>query len=496
MKRPGAHIIIMLLVFSMLPGTALLMAQQSNTFYLMHEVPQSNLLNPAVQLQCKYFIGIPVLNSIHLNYSNTAFTYNDLAGSESWNLEGILDQMHNVDLYSAEVMLHPISLGYRHKSVYFTFNIAEKAHGYPTVPEDLAEMMLHGNGPFVGETARFNGLRPGAYHTREYSLGISKVLGPYLTAGIRAKLLFGKANLHTGRSRVDLTTQEDNFGLLMNTDYTLNSSFPLTITEDADGNIDGITVEEIDPLQYMMNRGNQGFALDLGVIYRYDERITLSASLLDLGFVRWKTDPNNLHGEGSFEYTGIDMTTLIFSSAFLSEMADSLFNAIDMTNSQDPYSALLPTQLFLGGSYRYSEKISFGLVNRNVIFQSKIHSSLTLSGQADLADRLLATVSWSYLNNSLKNVGIGIAYHGKGVQIHAVTDNLIGFFYPFDTRTLNLRAGINLMLGCPRNKREELREESYGNLPKGGHCPYPEKPGRKRKQREKAIRKINRVQIP
>ena len=182
------------------------MAQQSNTFYLMHDVPQSNLLNPAVQLQCKYFIGIPVLASTHLSYSNTAFTYNDLAGSDSWNTEGIFDQMHRSDLYSAEVIVTPIYLGYRHKSLYITLNIAERAHGYQTIPKDLAETVVYGNGPFVGETARFDGFRPGAYHTREYSLGLSKVLGPYLTAGVRAKLLFGKANLSAGRSQVDLST--------------------------------------------------------------------------------------------------------------------------------------------------------------------------------------------------------------------------------------------------------------------------------------------------
>lgn len=469
------------------------MAQQSNTFYLMHAVPQSNLLNPAVQLKCKYFIGIPVLSSIHLSYTNTAFTYNDLAGGDDWNIEGIFNQMHRTDLYSIETMLHPISLGYRHKTLYFTFNIAEKIHGYQTVPGDLAEILIHGNGPFVGETASFNGFRPGGYHIREYSAGVSKVLGPYLTAGIRARLMFGKANLQAGRSRAGVSTREDNFGIDLDADYTLNSSFPVTVTQDADGNINGIILEEIDPLQYMMNRGNRGIALDLGAVYRYNEDITLSASVLDLGFVRWKTDLNNIHGEGVYQFTGIDLNTDFIPSEFLEEMIDSLINALDVTTTTDRYSYFLPTQLFLAGSYRYSEKISFGLVNRNVVYRSKLHSSFTLSAQADLAERFLATVSWSYLNNSLKNVGIGIAYHGKGFQIHAVTDNVLGFFYPFNTRTLNLRAGFNLMLGCPRNKREERREESLLNPPKGGDCPYPEKPERTRKKREKSIRRLNRL---
>jgi len=324
-------------------------------------------------------------------------------------------------------------------------------------------------------------------------VGVSKVLGPYLTAGMRARLMFGKANLQAGRSRLAWSTREDNFGIDLEADYTLNSSFPVTITQDADGNINGIVLEEIDPLQYLMNRGNQGFAVDLGAIYRYDDHITLSASLLDLGFVRWKTDLNNIHGEGVFSYTGADMTTELVSSAFLRDMGDSLINAFDVTSTQDRYTYFLPTQLFLAGSYRYSEKISFGLVNRNVVYRSKLHSSFTLSAQADLAERFLTTVSWSYLNNSLKNVGIGIAYHGKGIQFHAVTDNLLGFFYPFNTRTLNLRAGINLMLGCPRNKREQKREESLLNPPKGGDCPYPENPEKRRRKRLKAVRRINRV---
>ncbi len=458
----------------------------------MHAVPQSNLLNPAIQIACKYYIGIPVLASAHLSYSNTAFTYNNLAASDSWNTEGILDQMHQTDLYTAEAMLVPVALGYRHRTLYFTFNIAERVQGYQTVPKDAVEMAVRGNYAFAGETARFNGLRPGGYHTREYSAGVSKVMGPYLTVGVRGKLLFGKANLTTGRSRVGLTTSGDDFNLLLDGDYTLNSSFPLTITKDADGEIDGILLEQIDPLQYLLNRGNIGAAIDLGITYSYDDQITLSASLLDLGFVRWRTDLNNVHGEGIFEYTGTDLAGELVTEESFREIANSILDTMEITTSTDPYSYMMPTQLFLGGSYQFSEKIAFGAVSRNVIFRSKIHSSLTLSASADLAERFMGTLSWSYLNNSIKNVGVGIAYHGKGVQFHAVTDNLLGFFYPFDTRTLNLRAGVNLMLGCPKNKREKERMESHGYLPKTGVCPYSEDPEKTRKKRLKAVQKLNK----
>ena len=471
-----------------LPATG----QQSNTFYLMHHVPQSNLLNPAVQLECKWFVGIPGLTSSHISYSNTAFTYNDLAESESWNIEGIVNQMHRVDLYTAEALIHPISLGYRFRSLYFTFNITEKTHAYQTVPKNVAEMALHGNGPFVGETSRFNALRPAGYYQREYSLGVSKVMDNSLVLGLRGKLLFGKANLYSNRLKVDFTTRENDFNLLLNGDFTINSSFPLTITQDADGNISDITLDEIDLLPMLLNRGNPGFAIDLGAIYRYDDRITLSASLLDVGVVRWGTELNNVIGSGRFVYGGVDPSTVIISVGFVQEIIDSVINAFDVTVSQEPYYSFLPAQLFLGGTYQLKENITLGVVNRNVIFRRKVHSSLTLSANADLADRILATVSWSYLNNSIKNIGAGLAYHGKGFQFHVVSDNLLGFFYPFDTRTINLRAGFNVMFGCPRNKKEQLEGESYGPMPRVDNCSPSVSSKKRARQVKRASRQYSR----
>ncbi len=464
------------------------MGQQSNTFYLMHEVPQSNLMNPAVQIQCNWYVGIPGLASNHLSLGNTAFTYNDLAGSEVWNLEGVFNQMHPVDLYGAEAYLHPVSIGYKRRSYYFSFNIAEKIHFYQTIPRDLAEIALYGNGPFAGETARFNALRPAGHYYREYSAGVSKFLNQSWTLGIRAKLLFGKANIHTGRSNIGFTTEENSFNLLLETDYTFNSSFPLTINQDSDGNISDFSINELNYLQMLLNRGNPGFSIDLGIIHRVNEKTILSASLLDLGLIRWRTDINNVRGTGSFAFEGVDPGTDVVSFDYLIEMGDSLINTLDVTLSQLPYSSFIPTQLYLGGTYQLKDNLKLGVVNRNVIFRSKVHASFTLLAQANLAERILATLSWSYLNNSIMNIGTGLAYHGKGFQFHLVTDNLFGFFFPFNTRTVNLRAGFNLMFGCPGDKKE--RASSYGPMPGGGDCSWSGKP----KNREKLLRKAARDQ--
>ena len=466
--------------------------QQGNTFYLMHQVPQSNLLNPAVQAMCKWYVGIPLLASTHLSYGNTAFTYNDLAGSDTWNLEGTVAQMHRRDLYHAEAAVQLITLGYKRNRSYFTFHIAERSHLYSVVPGDLASTLVYGNGPTIGETLPFRSLRPGGYYQREYGVGLSRVVDRTLTLGARAKLLFGKANLYPGSSDLHFYTEPSTFNLMLEGAYLMNSSFPVTIIQDPEGNITDIRVDDLRYGALLMNRGNPGFAVDLGAIYRLDDQITLAASILDLGFVRWRTDLNNVQTSGTFDFRGVAAETDVVSFDYLEEMVDSLLNSFSEEVSQQPYFSYTPTQVFLAGKYRLREHLELGVVNRNVIFRSKWHSSLTLSLQAELASRFLATASWSYLNNTLANLGAGIAYTGPGMQFHVVTDNLLGFFYPFDTRTLNLRVGINLLLGCPRNRKEALEANSYGRIPDPDPCGRGESTGKEERRMKRAARRVNR----
>jgi len=460
-------------------------AQQANTQYLLHGTPQTSFLNPAVQIGCRWFVGIPALSSVHFSYSNTAFTYRDLTAGNSWNLEKVESQMHRVDFYGSEFSLQLLAIGYRHKSSYYTFSVDEKAYLYQTVPLDLASALVHGNGPAVGRYARFNAFRPYGTYLRQYTLGASRVLGRSLTAGVRMKLLFGKAGIYTGRSRIGLHTDESYFALQADGTYVLKGSLPVTVEQDVEGNITSITWNEIPYRDFLLNRGNAGIAVDLGIIYRYNPKLILSASLLDLGGIRWSTDINTLTSEGTFVYEGIEGNGGDSPSSLLDEIIDTLQNSFPVSLSQAPFIMLAPSQLFLGASYRMREHLSLGLVNRNLFLRSKLHSSVTLSATADYKGRLSGTVSWSYLNRSLENIGLAIASQGKGIQFYLVSDNVIGFFQPFNTRTLNLRAGCNLLLGCPRNKKEQLEAASYSGMPAGGDCSWTEK----RKQRSKRYKK-------
>lgn len=446
---------ILLFLFTVLT----LQAQQANTLFLLHSIPQSNQLNPAVQLKCKYFIGLPVLGTMHVNYSNSSFTYNDLANGEVLELDEVYNSLNRMNMVSAEVIAYPLSLGYREGSSYFTFSIADRFTTYNSFSRKMAGMLLYGNTQYIGETARFNNTRINGTWFREYSAGWSLRYDRITTVGARAKLLFGKASLHTGSSRVSLGTDVETFDLSITGDVTLNSSFPLILNQNSAGTITSIDVRDPDYLKLLLNPWNVGLAADLGVIHEYSNNITLSASLLDLGMILWTDELYNINAEVDFLYEGVSEGTDFSTAAYFRDLSDSIAGDIIYDVTRRPYVSVLPTQLILGGAYQYNTYVSLGAVMRNVLVNRRISSSVTASVNVSFRERFQGSLSWSYLNNTLMNVGAGLAYTGRGMQLYAVSDNFLGFIRPLDTRTVNFRFGMNLMLGCPVNFNRSLSDE-------------------------------------
>lgn len=454
----------------------LLHAQQSNTLYLLHNVAQSNFLNPAVQSSCKLFIGLPVLGTVEASYANSGFSYNKLVDGNNFNPDAVYDGLNRMNILSAGVLFYPLSIGYKLKDNYFTFSIAERFSADLTYPGKLAGLVLYGNEQFIGDVTRLRNTRIASSYLREYSAGWSLKWDAFTSFGVRGKLLFGKANLNTAASMARIFSDPDTYVLDLLAAARLNSSFPLEITQNRSGMINNVSVPEINIMREIFNFRNPGLAIDLGVVHEYSEDITLSASILDLGVLLWTSDVNNLDAGIDYQYSGVNGTDLS-NGNFLQDLYDSAYNSVFLDLGSSNYLTLLPAQLYLGASYKWKKNLNLGLTIHNRIINRTIRSSITGSLIYSLPKRVQASLSVSYLNNSILNMGAGLAYTGRGFQVYAVSDNVIGFIRPFDSKTIGLRFGMNLMLGCPGTKIFRKSEISRAMVP----CPPGQGERKKRK---------------
>lgn len=468
-----------------------LYAQQDNTLYFLSNVPQRNLVNPALGTSCKIYvssIAFPlagqILPPLHFNYNNNSLSWKNVIypGTGLYadslvtpfqigeDFTKFFDNLHQVNYINIENHIDIISAGYRWKKFWFNFHIAEKTEARFSFPKDLTVFAWEGNGKsLLGEEAFFSFLGVTAMHYREYAVGTTWEMTNKLTVGGHAKLLFGKAGIYSKKTDLTWKTGEDAYDYTFHADMQIMSSQPafdiLQLYYDYDNDslvFEDTVYEDIDIKQVIMNRKNPGTAIDLGAVYKFSDKITFYGSVNDIGFIRWKDNVNSIQLKGDYYWDGWHdfRPALMENDSLIDETTnnyvDSVIRLFDPKFQEEYYTQWLTPKFYLGGMYKYHEKLSFGLLLRGDIFQHRLHGGVTLSANSQLTKWFAASLSYTYQNNSFNNFGAGLVFKIPWFQFYLVSDNVNGFIWPQATRNINFRMGINFLLGCDKKNSEAM----------------------------------------
>lgn len=433
-----------------------LMAQQNHTFYYMSQVPQASLLNPAYPSECT-FLGLPLISSVHANLGHSGFSYNQIFpeqnGGRIVDFSYLESRLHRLDLLNARVHVDLLSLGTSWRDYFVTFRITEKTGGMVHYPKNFFLLPWQGNRDYIGETATINRMGAQFNHYREYSFGVSGWLRDELRGGIRAKLLFGKMNLNTRHESLELTTRSDNYHIDMQGEYRVNASLPLKIKTDSNGLVTHARIrDDASWSKVLLNARNPGMGVDLGVIYTGWDRMTLYASLLDLGLIYWTSDVSSFDVQQDFEFEGLSREDLEMGD-YMGMMRDSLINSYQINQTSQPYVTFMPVHTYAGMTYRVNDYLKAGFLQHNLLYKWRIYPSFILSMNAQIKDFLSLHASYSYNNYSFRNLGAGVSLQTDHWQFYAAVDNLLAI-RPLNVRNINLRLGFNLFFGCAGRKAE------------------------------------------
>ncbi len=454
-------IIVLILLTVVLAKTT---AQQNNTLFLMHDLPQVNIVNPSVPIKCKLFIGMPIIGSTHLNAYSTGFSFNDMftnynGDSLLFNPNKTIHNFNKLELLATEIHLSLISIGYKYKQNYFTFSINEKINTVITLSKNVLLLANEGNSQFVGKNTSLDGSRINTVHYREYALGWARKINEDLDIGIRANLLFGKANLYTKRTKANLYTNPVTYALNLEASGDVYSSFPLQVTPNEEGYIDDIEdleTKDVDLSNYLFNTKNKGLSVDLGITYKLDLFTTISASLLDIGFIKWTSDVNYFQSKGQIDITGETYDDGIDD---FEAIKDTLYNTFNPYLYEKPYASPLVPAFYAGIERVIPEVFDIGAVFHTEFFKNRWHPSLTLSANKQFGKILSTGISYTIQNKQFNNFGAGIGIKLGPLHLHALSDNIPAFFNLGNARNINLRFGISFLSGC-----NEKRQKN-GSLP-------------------------------
>jgi hypothetical protein len=439
-------------------------SQQDNTLFFLHSIPESNFVNPAVQIRCRQYVGLPLLTTLHLNVNSTGFSYNSFSpGASEIDVDKVVSKMHKWDYLSMEFHYTPISFGFMYdKKQYFNFAWTEKVETKVFFPRELFMLAKDGNTQYVGNGLSTRNPGVNAIYYREFSFGYSTSYGRYATIGGHAKILFGLAGVFTKRKPIDLSTNSLNYNIDASWNPKVNTSLPLDIGYDSQGNVDNVSVGSISPVSFLLNFKNQGLATDLGFIYKKD-KITWSGSILDVGLIWWHDQTNKFKNKGNFTFQGATVNDGMNSEDYFNSIRDSIQNQFRFKVTKKGFVTFLNPRIYFGGTYPIHKQINVGALVRSELYPGRPIYGLTLSANAFSKKGSSISVNYSVMDGSFANLGVGIGAGGDHSQFFILSDNVLAFFLPQSARNVNIRFGFNFFMGCTEKKKKY-------EFPKGSDC--------------------------
>ncbi|MDR3189435.1 MAG: DUF5723 family protein [Prevotellaceae bacterium] len=474
-----------------------LFAQQVNTLYFMNNVPERNAYNPAFQPVHNVYIDLPLMPNFRFEVGNSSLGFSDAIFSQKINgVDSTITFLHPAaqgkkdDFYKrlskttrvyGDLTFNIIGFGFRVKQNYFTVDVSQKASMGMYVPRDLFKLALYGAGKGSGgysdvfDLSRL-GMQASLY--TEIGLGYSRKIDDKLTVGGKLKYLIGQANINTDIEEFKLTTGADRWKI--SGSGTINASLPLVnIPFGADGMIDLANLNpDVNASSFSTSTifsSNNGFGVDLGATYNILPELQLSAALIDLGFIRWRSNLTNASMGVNFDTEGIDYRP----GDKLEDKMDTLLQKLEKefvsSGSHNSYTTALSTRFNVGAEYSVvNNKIGFGLLSSTLYANRGLYTDLTVAANLRPCTWFSTSFTYSLLNGRLSNVGFGAQLRVMPFNMYLAIDRIPLTFasretpIPTNLKSVNLQAGLVWVIGNPKRVGDD---DGDGVKNKRDKCP-------------------------
>jgi hypothetical protein len=455
MKMKGRIVLYLLCIqfFHILPSEA-----QDKTSYFLGLNPQNNALNPAYSYNRDLIIFNP---SVSFSLANSSLTFHSMfnkgKGSQDtllfWDFEKIEKKLRNSNSVYGDAAISLFFAGkvLKHKE-YLSFQFSRKYNACFSYPESFVDLRF-GNADLSRNKPRTIDLNNYAINGSvydEFSFGLSKNLSRKFSAGVHVKILQGKVAVRTDRFLASVVTSDDFSRSVLTTNAMILFSAPIMKPKPGTKKLQvDMTELKGQTSWFYYTIRNLGTALDMGAIWTISDKIKLSGSVNDIGFIHWGAKPQQLVSKGEYLFDGFYFSSQNFekfdAGNYFKTYTDTLQTLFFPKESKESFGTWLNVRSYLGISYKYRNNLHFTGLLKTTLYKNYFLFETTLGAVYQPQKRVAVSGTWSFSNYSLYNFGLGAAYTGKRYQVFAVTDN-INAITILDVKGLNLSVGVSWIL--------------------------------------------------
>ncbi|MEN9908176.1 MAG: hypothetical protein RLZZ540_1325 [Bacteroidota bacterium] len=440
-------------------------SQNKQILYNLTSVPQSLMTNPGADFKYKYYFGVPLLSGMSFKVGSSGFSTYDLFANDGVDFNQKLRNAvysttrhdHLAINEQIEIFNGGIKLGdWLENKGYLSFGMYQEFDLWSYMPKDLAILALDGNQNYIGKSFNLSDLSLKAEMLSVLHVGYHKNVSEKLIVGARGKIYFSGFNAtSTNNSGSVLTTPSNTtmYDQIIDSDLSLNTSGISKYTAD---NYNGDVATDVQ--KQLLLGGDLGLGFDLGFTYYPKKNTQITASILDVGFIRHTKDVENFTYKGYYKYEGINPSFTDFDNP--GSVYSDFQDAIKLDTLYNKYTTWRPIKLNASYQYSYgtssdedcvciaSEKRYKNAVGAQLFVMSTPRLPITaLTGfyQRNFSDKLQLKATYTLDSYSYSNIGLGLSANLGLFNMYFMADNLLAYRDVSKAKSLSFQFGFNFI---------------------------------------------------
>ena len=496
--------------FIMLVCTLSANAQFLRTSYFMEGTHYRQQLNPALTPTKGYF-NLPVIGAVNATVGSTSLGYQDIIdiiddGDDFYTKPDFMNRLKDNNKLNVNFSTEILSAGWYKGKNFWSFNIGlrtdiganltKNMFTFLNEMETVEENWRNSNYDISGQQLNIN-----AY--TEIGLGLSRQINSRLTVGARVKALLGIGNMELKLNRVAMSANlpSDQQINQWSSESYWNSMTPsqaaqaaqelkdkfdnyhanLTVGAELKSSFKGLELKEEEGKDYVtdfdfdsgkLGIAGYGFGIDLGASYKILDNLTVSASVLDLGFISWSksstkiasANPDPIDIKGSTYANMVDPNnpnTVMNAVNQLQNDAQGYMDRVtngdvldydmlqlEVSDAKESRKSRLASTLVLGAEYGFfNNKLAVGVLSTTRFVQPDALTELTFSANYRPKSWFNVALSYSAIQSAGKSFGLGL----KLGPLFVGTDYM---FLGKNSNSVNGFVGVSIPLGGRKASKE------------------------------------------
>ncbi|RHF31403.1 hypothetical protein DW691_13040 [Bacteroides xylanisolvens] len=496
--------------FMMLVCTLSANAQFLRTSYFMEGTHYRQQLNPALTPTKGYF-NLPVIGAVNATVGSTSLGYQDIIdiiddGDDFYTKPDFMNRLKDNNKLNVNFSTEILSAGWYKGKNFWSFNIGlrtdiganltKNMFTFLNEMETVEENWRNSNYDISGQRLNIN-----AY--TEVGLGLSRQINSRLTVGARVKALLGIGNMELKLNKVAMNANLPNDAEITKwssesywssmtpsqaaqaaqelKDKFNNYHANLTVGAELKSSFKGLELKEEEGKDYVtdfdfdsgkLGIAGYGFGIDLGASYKILDNLTVSASVLDLGFISWSksstkiasANPDPIDIKGSTYANMVnpnDPNTVMNAVNQLQNDAQGYMDRVtngdvldydmlqlEVGDAKESRKSRLASTLVLGAEYGFfNNKLAVGVLSTTRFVQPDALTELTFSANYRPKSWFNVALSYSAIQSAGKSFGLGL----KLGPVFVGTDYM---FLGKNSNSVNGFVGVSIPLGGRKANKE------------------------------------------